>query len=101
MIKRLLCVFTVIFIVTSGSFGQAPNYAFQAVIGTYTPIAGGTAVTLTYNGAANNDDGIAIPANAVPLPFAFNYNGINYTAIRPCANGWATFSTTATANNNY
>jgi hypothetical protein len=99
MIKRLLCVFTVIFIVTSGSFGQAPNYAFQAVIGTYTPIAGGTAVTLTYNGAANNDDGIAIPANAVPLPFAFNYNGINYTAIRPCANGWATFSTTATANN--
>src|SRR4029077_8860386 len=76
-----------------------PNYAFQAASGIYTPLTGGTAVVLTYNAAANYDDGITTPANAIPIGFTFNYNGTNYTSIKPCANGWASFSTTALANN--
>lgn len=99
MRKRLLCTFFSFIIFVGICSGQAPNYAFQAASGTYTAITGGTAVTLTYNGAANNDDGITIPANAVPIGFTFNYNGTNYTLIKPCANGWASFSTTALANN--
>lgn len=81
------------------SGAQPPAYALQAVSGIYTPIVGGTAVALTYNGASNNDDGIATPAAAVPIGFTFNYNGTNYTTIRPCANGWASFSNTALTNN--
>jgi hypothetical protein len=98
MIKRLLCFITVLFLFAHLS-AQAPNYAFQAVSGTYTPLVGGTAVTLTYNAATNYDDGITTPANAIPIGFSFNYNGIAYTSIKPCANGWASFSTTALANN--
>jgi len=99
MIKK---IFTLIFcfsLLFAISNAQPPNYALQAATGTYTPLVGGTAVTLTYNGTANNDDGIATPANAVPIGFTFNYNGTNYTSIRPCANGWASFSTTALTNN--
>ena len=99
MRKLLLYALIALFLTTGTCFAQAPNYAFQAATGTYTPISGGTAVTLTYNGAGNNDDGIATPANAVPIGFTFNYNGTNYTSIRPCANGWASFSTTALTNN--
>jgi hypothetical protein len=99
MLKYLLCSFIGIVLLTNFSNAQPPNYAFQAISGTYTPISGGTAVILTYNGAANNDDGITTPANAVPIGFTFNYNGTNYTTIKPCANGWASFSVTALANN--
>jgi hypothetical protein len=99
MRKRLLNAFIGFLLLAGTCSAQAPNYAFQAAAGTYTAISGGTAVILTYNGAANNDDGITTPANAVPIGFPFNYNGTNYTLIKPCANGWASFSTTALANN--
>lgn len=99
MRKRLLNAFIGFLLLAGTCSAQAPNYAFQAAAGTYTAISGGIAVTLTYNGAANNDDGITTPANAIAIGFPFNYNGINYTSIKPCANGWASFSTTALANN--
>jgi hypothetical protein len=98
MRKTLLLLFTGMICLAGKTFSQAPGYAFQAASGTYTPLVGGTPVVLTYNGAANNDDGITIPANAVPIGFTFNYNGTNYTSIKPCANGFASFSTTALTN---
>src|SRR4029078_872962 len=99
MRKTLLCYFIAFILISGTCFAQAPNYAFQAATGTYTALTGGTALPFTYNGATNHDDGITTPANAVPIGFTFNYNGTNYTTIRPCANGWATFSTTALTNN--
>jgi hypothetical protein len=97
MLKRFL-FYTLFFILSAHlANAQAPGYAMVAASGTYTAIAG-TTVPLTYNGTANNDDGIAVPASAVPIGFTFNYNGTNYTLIRPCANGFATFGTTALAN---
>jgi hypothetical protein len=99
MIKHLRYLFTGLVLIAINASAQPPGYAFQAASGTYTPLVGGTSVILTYNGAANNDDGITIPANAVPIGFTFNYNGTNYTAIKPCANGYASFSTTAQTNN--
>ena len=90
---------TVLAILIAYTVSSQPLYTFEAASGTYTPISGGTAVTLTYNGAANNDDGIATPANAVPIGFTFTYNGVPYTTIRPCANGFAAFGSTALANN--
>ena len=98
MFKNLLfCFFGLVFVLTAKA--QAPNYTFQALTGTYTPISGGTSVVLTYNGTANYDDGLALPANAVPIGFTFYYNGQPYTTIRPCANGWATFSNNAPVTN--
>ena len=99
MFKKLLYFFALILIANT-CLAQVPNYAFQAVSGTYTAITGGTNVILTYGtSTVPYDDGVATPANAVPIGFTFNYNGTDYTTIRPCANGWATFSSTAlTAN---
>lgn len=99
MIRNLLCFLIALLFIANTARAQAPNYAFLATSGTYTPITGGTNVTLTYNGATNNDDGVAIPANAIPIGFTFNYNGTDYTTIRPCANGFAVFSSTAVPNN--
>lgn len=99
MRKLLLSIFIGIILLSQTCYSQAPNYAFQSATGTYTALSGGTPVTLTYNGAGNNDDGITIPANAVPIGFPFAYNGTIYSAIKPCANGWASFSTTALTNN--
>src|SRR5687768_12934347 len=98
MIKKLLIFFIGSFVFCQYTFAQ-PAYALLPLSGTYTPVTGGTPVVLTYNGTGNNDDGIATPANAIPIGFTFNYNGANYTMIRPCANGLASFSTTALANN--
>jgi len=99
MIKKIFTLLSFIVLLFLKTNAQPPNYGFQAASGTYTSLVGGTPVTLTYNAAANYDDGIATPANAIPIGFTFNYNGTNYTTIRPCANGWATFSSTALANN--
>lgn len=85
------------FSVAMAGYAQPPAYAFQAASGTYTPLSGGTPVALTYNAAVNNDDGMAAPAAAVPIGFLFTYNGVGYTTMRPCANGFASFSTTALA----
>src|SRR4051794_16709491 len=98
MLKKLLYTF-VAFVLFASAKAQYPNYAFQAASGTYTAITGGTPVIMTYNGAANNDDGVPIPANAVPIGFNFTYNGTVYTTIRPCANGWAGFGSAALATN--
>jgi hypothetical protein len=98
MFKNLLLTLFVLFLLNTLN-AQMPLYSFSASSGTYTAITGGTAVTLTYNGANNNDDGMSIPANAIPIGFTFNYNGTNYTTLRACANGFAVFGTTALANN--
>ena len=100
MIKRIFTLLFFIVLLFSKANAQPPNYAFEAASGTYTPLVGGIPVILTYGtSAVPYDDGITTPANAVPIGFTFNYNGTNYTSIKPCANGWASFNTTAlTAN---
>jgi GEVED domain/Secretion system C-terminal sorting domain len=99
MMKKIFLCIPAIVLATAITRAQVPAYAFTPVSGSYTPITGGTNVILTYNAAANYDDGIATPANAVPIGFNFNYNGTVYTTIRPCANGFAAFGTAALANN--
>lgn len=98
MMKRSIII-TIISFLSVVVVNAQPAYSFLATSGTYTPISGGTLLTFTYNGVNNNDDGILTPANAINIGFTFNYNGTNYTTIRPCANGFAAFSNTALANN--
>jgi hypothetical protein len=95
MLKKIyysLAVFMLIFSATTEA--QVPAYTFTAVNGTYTPIAGGTNVSYLYGAAANADDGYA----AVTIGFNFVYNGITYTTVRPCANGFASFGTALTGS---
>jgi len=91
MLRNLLCSFILLLMVNLVG-AQAPNYAFVAVSGTYTPISGGTSVPYLFNGTANNDDGYA----SIPIGFTFNYNGTSYTNVTVCANGFVTFATIPT-----
>ncbi|MGC4103494.1 GEVED domain-containing protein [Ferruginibacter sp.] len=87
-----LCALVLLCTVTAKA--QVPAYTFAASSGTYTPITGGTTVSYLYGTAANSDDGYA----AVNIGFNFVYNGVTYTVIRPCANGFATFGAVLTGS---
>ncbi len=70
------------------------NYSFSAATAAYVPVTGGITPTLfmspyDYDGNTSYtyDEGMA---NAIPIGFTFNYNGINYTNININANGFAT-----------
>ena len=90
MLKTLLCSIIGLILIANLSYGQLPNtYQFSYSSGTYTALSGGT--TLNYlNGVGPNnaDDGYV---NAIPIGFTFTFNGVNYTTINVCANGFLTF----------
>ena len=95
MLKKILYSLSVFILVLSATVeAQVPAYTFTAANGTYTPIAGGTNVSYLYGAAANADDGYA----AITIGFNFVYNGITYTVVRPCANGFASFGSALTGS---
>ena len=73
-------------------------YSFKDSTGTYTPITGTYVTTkqLSSNatvGSPAYDDGYA---NNIAIPFTFTYNGIAYTKINVCTNGFASLGTAFT-----
>ncbi|MFN4008129.1 MAG: T9SS type A sorting domain-containing protein [Chitinophagaceae bacterium] len=63
------------------------NYSFTASSGTYAPLSGGTASTLTsagVTGAGPADEGYQ---NKIPIGFTFVYNGTSYDSISLHSNG--------------
>ncbi len=92
MTKILLSLFVFAFCCFTKVSSQV-NYTFSASSGTYTPLSGGTAVTLVsagVTGASTTDEGFA---NSVPIGFTLNYNGVNYTAVHINTNGFLAFGT--------
>lgn len=85
----LLLLFTVFGF--TDAFGQVANYTFSESAGTYTTIAGTTAI------ASGWDD--TVTANTIPIGFTFNFNGTNYTTCSINSNGYITFGATTSANN--
>ena len=75
-------IFTLIicFVLFFSSNAQPPNYAFQALSGTYTPLVGGIPVSLHMAHRRTFDDGLK-SSKCFPIGFTFNYNGTNYTLI--------------------
>ncbi|CAN5654692.1 hypothetical protein BH10BAC3_BH10BAC3_04450 [soil metagenome] len=69
------------------------NYSFKATTATYVPVTGGTTPPLLVRPwdfgqtSITYDEGFA---NGIPLGFTCNYNGVDYTTINICANGFAT-----------
>jgi hypothetical protein len=89
MIKNLLVSLVGIIFLSTCLQAQITNtYSFTYSSGTFTPVSGGTAPSLLYNGSANSDDGFA----TIPIGFTFNFNGTGYTNVIACANGFLTFA---------
>jgi Secretion system C-terminal sorting domain len=63
------------------------NYTFSASSGTYTPLVAPTAVTLAplVGTSGTTDDGFR---NAIGIGFSFKFNGIAYTRVNLCSNGF-------------
>ncbi len=62
------------------------NYDFVATSGTFTPLSGGTPITLD---SGNMDDGWT---NDLPIGFDFVYEGNTYNNFGVSTNGWITIS---------
>ena len=72
---------------------QVSAYSFSQSVGTFSPITGGTVLDV----ATGNTTTTALNSTVYPvtLPFAFNFNGQNHTALNVSTNGFITFGTTA------
>ena len=89
MFKKLLHAAFALFLFAASAQAQV-NYTFSAVSGTFTPVSGATAATLSpncgYFPTVQGDEGFM---NAIPTGFPFSYNGVTYSAINVATNGLA------------
>lgn len=68
---------------------QVDTYTFAASAGTYTQLA---ATASTRVQAVEVDDAIS---NAIPLGFTFVYDGVPFTSVYVCSNGYLSFNSNA------
>src|SRR5215510_1579597 len=80
----IICLGT---LVTLSANAQVANYAFSQVLGSYTPITGGTILA---SGAGFWDDNTFGP---IPIAFTFTYDGTSYTDVVVAANGYVKLGT--------
>ena len=71
---------------------QVATYSFASTNETYTPLANPTVLI-----ESGWDDSII----STPIPFAYNFNGINYNDVTVSSNGFVTFGTTFPTNFNF
>ena len=71
------------------------NYTFSSSSGTYTAITG---TTLFTSATAKWDDGVS-PLQTIP--FTFTYNGVAYTKLGVCTNGYITLGVVPSGSTNY
>ncbi len=69
---------------------SASSYGFQALSTTFTPITGGTSLSI------QSDD---VVSGIMPIGFTFVFCGTPYTNYRISSNGWLTFNTAVSASN--
>ncbi len=92
-IFRIVGVLFLFVCLSNQAFSQVSAYIFTQSTSTYTPITGGTNLTI----GNNWDDEI----QNVALPFSFTFNGTAYSAINISHNGFITFGATAPQTNNF
>lgn len=91
--SKLLLVLLLFGGLTSSNLNaQVSNYGLTASSGTFTPISGGTVMTMS---GGNTDDGYY---NNIPIGFVFNYDGGSYTTAAACTNGWLSLVGSMTLN---
>ncbi len=79
--------YALLFLLFTSGFGgglkaQVANYSLTASSGTFTPLVGGTTMTLS---GGSTDDGYW---NNIPIGFVFMFDSVNYTTAAGCTNGW-------------
>ena len=89
--------FFAILLMTNIGFGtlkaQASGYVFAQTIGTFSPISGGN-VLGTATGNAIGTPSLDTEIYPVTLPFAINFNNVNYSDVSVSSNGFLTFGST-------
>jgi hypothetical protein len=70
---------------------NASLYSFTASPGTFTPLSGGTNVSVI-----QDDD---VLSGILPIGFTFNFCGTNYPKLKASSNGFVVFDTLSTASN--
>ena len=81
-LTRLLSAFSLlVFFATSAVAQVSSTYSFTSTLGTYTPITGGTILSVT-----NADDDNTYPIQ--PIGFNFNYNSQVFSSVGVSANGF-------------
>ena len=88
--RSILTGFLLIFLSTQLSAQILTNYGFTNLTGTFTPLSGTTAATLS---TGSTDDG---SFTALPIGFDFWYMGARYTTVSASTNGWLTMGSTIT-----
>ncbi|MBD8084537.1 fibronectin type III domain-containing protein [Chryseobacterium caseinilyticum] len=86
--KKILLLFSLILALFTNA--QVSTYSFVQSTGTYTPLTGATVIA-TATSSNSLDDNIY----PVALPFAFQFNGVNYNSINVSTNGFITFGAAA------
>lgn len=86
-------LFIFFLILSANTYSQVSNYAFSETSGTYNQINGSSAIGSDWD----ND----VTSNNIPIGFTFNFNGTNYTTCSINSNGYITFGTTTSSDNNY
>ncbi|RYD95408.1 MAG: fibronectin type III domain-containing protein, partial [Sphingobacteriales bacterium] len=90
MKKIYFLLLTVMFLGALNSNAQVNTYQWSALTGlTYTELTGGTVINTdaqlsTGTIGASADDGAVL----ITLPFTFTFNGVGYTQVTMCTNGW-------------
>ncbi|MES2776709.1 MAG: BNR-repeat neuraminidase N-terminal domain-containing protein [Bacteroidota bacterium] len=91
-----MLVFFALLVHPSGA--QVNLYSFSQYPGTYVPITGGTVIAQATdpNPAGTPESGPMDNETytGLPLPFNFTFNGIAYSSINICTNGWVSFTST-------
>ncbi|MCW4470749.1 T9SS type A sorting domain-containing protein [Flavobacterium sp. MFBS3-15] len=94
----LLVAFMMLFCIT-GSFAQADLYSFAQSNGTYTPLAGGTVIVTSTDGAPSRD---SYASGQITMPVPFVFAGTSYTTFYVTSNGQLQLGgTSAPSNSNY
>src|ERR1051325_11778579 len=82
-LKKSIVLFAVGF--TAIANAQVANYGFSQVMGSYTPITGGTVLASGPNFYDDDTWG------SIPIGFSFTYNSTAYTEVSVGANGYVKF----------
>ena len=98
MKRTILCLLVILIMSMAVSiYGQVSAYVFSSSTGSYSAITGGTVLGTATSGGSGNTalDAINYNLPSGTIPFAFKFNGVDYTGMNVRTDGYITFGTTA------